>query len=29
MLDNGTGFNDIENITKPYFTTKRDGSGHV
>jgi two-component system nitrogen regulation sensor histidine kinase NtrY len=27
MLDNGTGFNDIKNITKPYFTTKRDGTG--
>jgi two-component system nitrogen regulation sensor histidine kinase NtrY len=26
-LDNGTGFNDIKNITKPYFTTKRDGTG--
>ena len=27
MLDNGTGFNDIKNITKPYFTTKREGTG--
>jgi two-component system nitrogen regulation sensor histidine kinase NtrY len=27
MLDNGSGFNDIKNITKPYFTTKRDGTG--
>ncbi len=27
MLDNGTGFNDVKNITKPYFTTKRDGTG--
>ncbi len=27
MLDNGTGFNDIKNITKPYFTTKKDGTG--
>ena len=27
MLDNGTGFNDIKSITKPYFTTKRDGTG--
>ena len=27
MLDNGTGFNDTKNITKPYFTTKRDGTG--
>jgi two-component system nitrogen regulation sensor histidine kinase NtrY len=27
MLDNGTGFNNIKNITKPYFTTKRDGTG--
>ena len=27
MLDNGTGFSDIKNITKPYFTTKRDGTG--
>ena len=23
MLDNGIGFNDINNITKPYFTTKK------
>ena len=27
MLDNGSGFNDIKNITKPYFTTKKDGTG--
>jgi two-component system nitrogen regulation sensor histidine kinase NtrY len=27
MLDNGTGFSDIKNMTKPYFTTKRDGTG--
>ncbi len=27
MLDNGTGFNDIKNITKPYYTTKKDGTG--
>jgi two-component system nitrogen regulation sensor histidine kinase NtrY len=27
ILDNGTGFNDIKNITKPYFTTKQDGTG--
>ncbi|MAV56759.1 MAG: two-component sensor histidine kinase [Candidatus Pelagibacter sp.] len=27
MLDNGTGFNDIKNITKPYYTTKKNGTG--
>ena len=27
MLDNGPGFNDIKNITKPYFTTKKEGTG--
>ena len=27
MLDNGIGFNDIKNITKPYFTTKKKGTG--
>ena len=27
MLDNGIGFNDINNITKPYFTTKKKGTG--
>ena len=27
MLDNGSGFNDIKNITKPYFTTKQEGTG--
>ena len=27
MLDNGSGFNDLQNITKPYFTTKKDGTG--
>ena len=27
MLDNGIGFNDVANITKPYFTTKQDGTG--
>ena len=27
MLDNGSGFNDIKNITKPYYTTKKDGTG--
>ena len=27
MLDNGPGFNDIKNITKPYYTTKKDGTG--
>ena len=27
MLDNGPGFNDIKNITKPYYTTKIKGTG--
>ena len=27
MLDNGFGFNDTKNITKPYYTTKKDGTG--
>ncbi len=27
MQDNGAGFADIKNITKPYFTTKKDGTG--
>ncbi len=27
MLDNGIGFNDVVNITKPYFTTKKHGTG--
>ena len=27
MLDNGIVFNDIKNITKPYFTTKKKGTG--
>ena len=27
MLDNGSGFKDTKNITKPYFTTKKDGTG--
>ena len=27
MLDNGIGFNDVANITKPYFTTKKQGTG--
>ena len=27
MLDNGPGFNDINNITKPYYTTKTKGTG--
>tara|TARA_B100000700_G_scaffold279512_1_gene328480 strand:- start:68 stop:1846 length:1779 start_codon:yes stop_codon:yes gene_type:complete len=27
MLDNGSGFNDIKNITKPYYTTKKQGTG--
>ena len=27
MLDNGPGFNDIKNITKPYYTTKQNGTG--
>ena len=27
MLDNGPGFNDTKNITKPYYTTKTKGTG--
>ena len=27
MLDNGIGFNDTKNIAKPYFTTKKEGTG--
>ncbi len=27
MLDNGTGFVDTKNITRPYYTTKKDGTG--
>ena len=27
MLDNGIGFNDVKNIIKPYFTTKKKGTG--
>jgi len=27
MLDNGIGFKDVQNITKPYFTTKKKGTG--
>jgi len=27
MLDNGTGFTDTKNISKPYYTTKKDGTG--
>ena len=27
MLDNGTGFTDTKNITRPYYTTKKDGTG--
>ena len=27
MLDNGIGFNDTKNITRPYYTTKKDGTG--
>ena len=27
MLDNGIGFKDVVNITKPYFTTKKQGTG--
>ena len=27
MLDNGTGFIDTKNIAKPYFTTKKNGTG--
>ena len=27
MLDNGIGFDNTENITRPYYTTKKNGSG--
>ncbi len=27
MLDNGTGFVDTKNIARPYYTTKKDGTG--
>ncbi len=27
MLDNGTGFADTKDITKPYYTTKKEGTG--
>ncbi len=27
MLDNGTGFKDTKNVLKPYYTTKKDGTG--
>jgi two-component system nitrogen regulation sensor histidine kinase NtrY len=27
ILDNGIGFDDTKNISKPYFTTKKDGTG--
>ena len=27
MLDNGSGFKDTNNILKPYYTTKKDGTG--
>jgi len=27
MLDNGFGFNDTKDILKPYYTTKKDGTG--
>jgi two-component system nitrogen regulation sensor histidine kinase NtrY len=27
ILDNGIGFDDTKNITKPYFTTKKSGTG--
>ncbi len=27
MLDNGTGFNDTKSILKPYYTTKKEGTG--
>ena len=27
MLDNGTGFKETKNILKPYYTTKKDGTG--
>ena len=27
MLDNGAGFKDTKDMLKPYFTTKKDGTG--
>ena len=27
MLDNGSGFNNTDDILKPYYTTKKDGTG--
>ena len=27
MLDNRIGFNDTKNIVRPYYTTKKDGTG--
>ena len=27
MLDNGSGFSETKNIVKPYYTTKKDGTG--
>ena len=27
MLDNGIGFTDTKDILKPYYTTKKDGTG--
>ena len=27
MLDNGIGFSDTKDILKPYYTTKKDGTG--
>ena len=27
IFDNGMGFNDIKSITKPYYTTKKNGTG--
>ena len=27
MLDNGTGFKDTKDVLKPYYTTKKDGTG--
>ena len=27
MQDNGTGFSETKNILKPYYTTKRQGTG--
>jgi len=29
MLDNGTGFTNTKNIGRPYYTTKKDGTGLV